>query len=56
MTYCAAVCADPFPGEQAWICSEPINHGGAHKQGNVAWSSAGSQVLDGRHDDVGGDW
>lgn len=52
MNYCTAICEDPFPGEQAWICSEPNGHGGPHREGNVAWSSGGSQVPD-RHGDRG---
>lgn len=56
MNYCAAICSDPFPGEQAWICSQPNGHHGPHREGNVAWSSGGSQVGDHKHDDEGGDW
>lgn len=50
MTYCADICSDPFPGEQVWLCSEAVNHAGPHREGNVAWSSQGSQVGD-RHND-----
>ena len=54
--YCADQCHDPFPGEQVWLCSQPVNHGGPHREGNVAWSSSGSQVGDGKHDDNGVDF
>jgi hypothetical protein len=56
MTYCADICADGFPGEQAWICSEAVNHSGPHREGNVSWSAGGSQVGDGKHDDNGSDY
>lgn len=54
--YCADICSDPWPGEQAWICSKPTGHSGPHREGSVMWSSSGSQVGDGKHDDNGVDF
>jgi len=38
-------CHDQFP-DGRFACQLPASHDGAHREGRVAWSSAGSQCDD----------